>query len=149
LKNAQRAGVAMRNSEQRNTPKWAWTKRKKRGKAFQPKQPGNRPVKVKVSLSACLPKTAFRIHPDRERTVSGIYLSHLDGKWWIIAADVVEEEGIEFPNLWRADLYEGLKRNGQRFVLPVTLPLLCNKTDWHDPHPSCQACPQEMDYGGI
>jgi hypothetical protein len=83
-------------------------------------------------IQVCMPKTAFRIHPDHERTASGIYLSHLDGKWWIVAADVVEEEGIEFPNLWRADLYEGLKRNGQRFVLPVTLPMQINKTDWHD-----------------
>ena len=83
-------------------------------------------------IPVCVPKTAFRIHPDRERTVSNIYIAHVNGKWWIIAADVVEDEGIDIQNLWRADLYEGIRPDGQRFVLPVTLPTWTDKTDWHD-----------------
>lgn len=84
------------------------------------------------AIQVCVPKTAFQIHPDRQRTASGIYLSHVEGKWWMVAADVVEDEGIEIQNLWRADLYEGRKLDGQRFVLPVTLPMYSDKTDWHD-----------------
>ena len=84
------------------------------------------------AIQVRVPQTAFQIHPDRERTASGIYLSHVDGKWWMVAADVVEDEGIEIQNLWRADLYEGRKPDGQRFVLPVTLPMYADKTDWYD-----------------
>ena len=84
------------------------------------------------TIQVRVPQTAFQIHPDRERTASGIYLCHVEGKWWMVAADVVEDEGIEIQNLWRADLYEGRKPDGQRFVLPVTLPMYADKTDWYD-----------------
>ena len=84
------------------------------------------------AIQVCMPQTAFQIHPDRERTVCGIYLCLFERKWWMVAADVVEDEAIEIQNLWRADLYEGRKLDGQRFVLPVTLPLYSDQTDWHD-----------------
>lgn len=70
------------------------------------------------AVQVCVPKTAFRIHPDRERTVSDIYLSHVEGKWWMVAANVIEDDGIEIQNLWRADLFEGIRPDGQRFVRP-------------------------------
>lgn len=87
---------------------------------------------VASAVQVCVPKTAFRIHPDRERTASDIYLSHVEGKWWMVAADVIEDDGVEVQNLWRADLFEGIRPDGQRFVLPVTLPMYSDKTDWHD-----------------
>jgi hypothetical protein len=84
------------------------------------------------AVQVCMPKTAFRIHPDRNRTVSNIYIALIDGKWWMIASDVVEDGDIDIPNLWRADLYEGIRPDGQRFILPVTLPIYVDATDWHD-----------------
>lgn len=79
-----------------------------------------------------IPKTAFRIHPDRSRSIINVYLSRTSDKWWLIDAELVEEGHSQIPGLWRADLYEGVTTEGQPFLLPVTQPLQANKNTYHE-----------------
>ena len=79
-----------------------------------------------------IPKTAFRIHPDRSRSINNVYLSRAADKWWLIDAELVEEGHSQIPGLWRADLYEGITPEGQSFLLPVTQPLQANKNTYHE-----------------
>lgn len=45
---------------------------------------------------------------------------------------MVEEGNTQIPQLWRADLYEGITPDGQRFLLPVTQPLQANRNTYHE-----------------
>lgn len=79
-----------------------------------------------------IPKTAFRIHPDRSRSIINVYLSRTSDKWWLVDAELVEEGHSQIPGLWRADLYEGITPEGQPFLLPVTQPLQANRNTYHE-----------------
>lgn len=95
---------------------------------FQARSPGYSSANVPI----CIPTSRFRIHPDRERTISDVYLSRAGDEWWLIDADVVEGGHVRIPKLWRADLYEGVWANGRSFVLPVTFPVEGGNMDWYD-----------------
>lgn len=85
-----------------------------------------------ASVPVCIPTSRFRIHPDRRRMASDVYLSRAGNEWSLVAADVVEEGLVHIPKLWRADLYEGIWQNGRSFVLPVTFPVEGGHMDWYD-----------------
>lgn len=84
------------------------------------------------AIRVCIPKDCFSIHPDIERQLPNVYLSHTNDKWWLIAADVIEQEGVRIPKLWRANLFEGMTQEGQRFILPITFLLNGGQTSWSE-----------------
>jgi len=84
------------------------------------------------SVQVYIPKTAFRIHPDRSRSIANVYLSRAGDKWWLVDAELVEERSSHIPGLWRADLYEGSTQDGQSFLLPVTQPLQASRNTYHE-----------------
>ena len=85
-----------------------------------------------LNVPIWIPGKPFRIHPDRERMWSDVYLSRAGDQWWLIDAEVVEDGQVHIPKLWRGDLYEGVLASGKSFVLPVTFPLDGIHMDWHE-----------------
>ena len=68
----------------------------------------------------CIPKDYFSIHPDEDRCLLDVYLCRAGDQWWLITASIIEQDHLQLPNLWRANLFEGMMQNDQRFILPVT-----------------------------
>lgn len=90
------------------------------------------PDQLAPDVPVCLPRGWFQIHPDRQRCAKNVYVSLAGGQWWLVAAEVAEDNEIRIPKLWRADLYEAIRPDGRSFVLPNTFPLHGSKTDWYD-----------------
>ena len=73
---------------------------------------------VLLEIPVCIPKTAFRIHPQRNRMLKAVFLKRYDDNWYLIHPEVARSG--QLTGLWKAALYEGVKSNGATFVLPLT-----------------------------
>ena len=72
----------------------------------------------KPIIPVCLPKTPFRIHPDTER-VATVLIHLIDKRWHLLNPQAVKTFAV--PNLWKADLLEGIDKDGNTFILPSTM----------------------------
>ena len=57
---------------------------------------------VLLDIPVCMPKTAFRIHPSRNRMHKGVILKRSDDSWYLIHPDVARSG--QLSSLWKADL---------------------------------------------
>ena len=71
----------------------------------------------KSFIPVCLPKTAFRIHPDPER-VATVLIYLIDNRWHLVNPQAVKN--LKASGLWKADLYEGIDEDGAAFIMPST-----------------------------
>ena len=72
----------------------------------------------KSIIPVCLPKTAFRIHPDTER-VATVLLHLIDNRWHLVNPNAVKNFTV--TGLWKAELYEGIDKEGNTFIMPSTV----------------------------
>jgi hypothetical protein len=71
--------------------------------------------------AVCLPTKPFRINPDpQEGRITDVLLSCIEGKWYLVDPDVQRVLFDAGYSAFKANLYEGVRANGQRFVMPIT-----------------------------
>lgn len=73
-----------------------------------------------TDVPICIPKSPFRIHPDKNRTAGPVYLSRAGDEWWLVHPDVLDTYRV--PRLWQAELFQGIWPDGRTFILPLTYP---------------------------
>ena len=80
------------------------------------------------SLPVLTPKTAFMIHPSR--FVEKVFLLYKNGVWHLVNPELVRDGLV--TGAWVANLFEGIRPNGQSFLLPVTLPKQGYQRSWYE-----------------
>ena len=79
-------------------------------------------------LPVLIPQTAFMIHPTS--SVGQVYLLRKQDKWHLVNPELVRDGLV--TGAWVANLFEGIRPNGQSFLLPVTLPKQGYQRSWYE-----------------
>ena len=79
-------------------------------------------------LPVLIPQNAFMIHPTR--SVEKVFLLRKQEKWHLVNPELVRDGLV--TGAWVANLFEGIRSNGQSFLLPVTSPKQDYQRSWHE-----------------
>ena len=79
-------------------------------------------------LPVLIPQNAFMIHPTR--SVEKVFLLRKQEKWHLVNPELVRDGLV--TGAWVANLFEGIRPNGESFLLPVTLPKQGYQRSWHE-----------------
>lgn len=72
------------------------------------------------SVPVMIPRSPFRIHPDKSRT-SRVILSRFDRRhWWLV--DKAVARSCRVPRRWVSTLHHACLEDGTNFILPLTEP---------------------------
>jgi len=71
-------------------------------------------------VAVCLPSKAFRINPDPSGRVQNVLVSWVGKHWHLVDPDAKQALIDEGYAVFRANLYEVVRANGQRIVMPIT-----------------------------
>ncbi|WP_157679535.1 hypothetical protein [Methylovulum psychrotolerans] len=85
----------------------------------------------KDAFITCCPKTVFMVHPDLDRVARDVLVVYRDGRWHLVDTELYAN-GVFVHGLLRADLYDCIDIDGNRFLLISTYPLSGEMTAWRE-----------------
>lgn len=82
-------------------------------------------------LITCCPKTIFSVHPDSNRIMKSVLVVYRNNRWHLVDAQLYRN-GVYIEGLLRADIYDCVDSDGNRFLLISTYPLSGEMTTWRE-----------------
>jgi hypothetical protein len=82
-------------------------------------------------LITCCPKTVFSVHHDLDRVVSDMFVVYRNNRWHLVDSELYGN-GVYIEGLLRADIYDCVDIDGNRFLLVSTYPLSGDITSWRE-----------------
>lgn len=69
--------------------------------------------------AVCIPTKPFRINPSNEARAQNVWTAWIDKQCYLVDEDVKQDLFDMGIPVWRTNLYEGVRANGQRIVVPI------------------------------
>ena len=82
-------------------------------------------------LITCCPKTVFSVHPDPNRVVENVLVTYRHNRWHLVDGELYRHY-VHVEGLLRADIYDCVDIDGNRFLLISTYPLSGDMTTWRE-----------------
>lgn len=82
-------------------------------------------------LITCCPKAVFSVHPDSSRVMKSVLVVYRNNRWHLVDANLYRNY-VRIDGLLRADIYDCVDSDGNRFLLISTYPLSGEMTTWRE-----------------